>query len=123
MSQCDDPQADPCLEPCDCDGDGFLAKSCGGNDPDDDDPCNPAVTPLSFTRDPATSVVVGTPVTITVTTTGTNPVNNVSLDGSKTRIKGDKITVTPGKVGDNNYTITVNNCPTQTVTVNIKATV
>ncbi|NDV94550.1 hypothetical protein D0T84_06390, partial [Dysgonomonas sp. 521] len=31
--------------------------------------------------------------------------------------------VTPGKVGDNNYTITVNNCPTQTVTVNIKATV
>ncbi|NDV94549.1 hypothetical protein D0T84_06385 [Dysgonomonas sp. 521] len=43
VSQCDDPQADPCLEPCDCDGDGFLAKSCGGNDPDDDDPCNPAV--------------------------------------------------------------------------------
>lgn len=122
ISQCDGSVPEPCLEPCDCDGDGFLSQDCGGNDPDDDDPCNPAVKPLAFTAAPSGNVVVGTPVTITVTTTGTYAVNNVSIDGGKTRIKGNKITVTPGKVGTNTYTIMVNNCPTQTVTVNITAT-
>lgn len=122
ISQCDGSVPEPCIDSCDCDGDGFLAQECKGNDPDDNDPCNPSVKPLAFTALPSGTVVVGTPVTITVTTTGANPINNISIDGGKTRIKGNEITVTPGKVGDNTYTIMVNNCPSQIVTVNITAT-
>ncbi|NDV96695.1 DUF1566 domain-containing protein [Dysgonomonas sp. 521] len=118
IANCEDSSKPECIEPCDCDGDGFKAQDCGGDDPDDYDPCNPGVSDIDITFNPTSGYVVGEPVTITVTGTGA-AIKRLSLDGGKTFTEGNTIIVTPGKVGDNIYKIMVNNCSSQEVPITL----
>ncbi|NDV96696.1 hypothetical protein D0T84_17505 [Dysgonomonas sp. 521] len=120
IANCENSAKPECIEPCDCDGDGFKSQDCGGDDPDDKDGCDPEITGITTTLTPSSGYVVGEPVTITVGGSGAT-IKRLSLDGGKTFSLGNTVTVNPAKVGVNSYTIMVNNCPTQTVTVNITA--
>ena len=108
---------DFCVDPCDCDGDGLLAQggSCGGNDHDDNNSCVPAVAGISASISPGT-VTVGGSATITLTAS-TGSINNLSVDGGLTLIKGNSITVSP--TATTTYILRVNNCATQVLTVTV----
>lgn len=105
---------EPCVMEGDCDGDGEPTET----DPDDNNPCTPAVSGISATANPA-SVGAGAESTITVTC-ASGTINNLSIDGGNTFVRGNTIKVYPSATSA--YTVMVNNCPSQVVnaTVNVK---